>query len=447
MHPLAVEYNTALAGTVVETFLSSLGKRLCFPRGIVAQAQEAALKKPRFNATAGLARSKNEAFMLPALRQRLPGLPPAAAVDYAPTGGDRDLRLMWRALQQRKNPSLAAVSATLPLVTAGITHALTLAADLFVDEGDNMILPEPAWDNYELVLAGKRGAAIARFPFFDDRSRFNSAALDRLLAAVQPGGKAALILNFPHNPTGYALSREEAAALADLLRTHARRGVSVMALVDDAYYGLCYRDDLEKESLFARLSDLHEKILAVKLDGATKEDFAWGFRVGFLTLGFRGLADTHRPALENKLLAAVRVSVSSASRPAQSLLLELLKNDDYNREKEAAFTVLQRRYQTTARIISAAASPHLVPLPFNSGYFLTFRTHGVDAYALREYLLHKNNTGVIALAPDLLRVTYAAVDEEDLPELFRLIYAAAETLCNSPQSHGDTQRSTEKEKK
>ena len=36
------------------------------------------------------------------------------------------------------------------------------------------------------------------------------------------------------------------------------------------------------------LVDLHPNVLGIKLDGATKEDYVWGFRVGFITFGFKG---------------------------------------------------------------------------------------------------------------------------------------------------------------
>ena len=62
----------------------------------------------------------------------------------------------------------------------------------------------------------------------------------------------------------------------------AEAGCNVVAIADDAYFGLFYEDSL-KESLFGKLANLHPRILAIKLDGATKEEFVWGFRTGFIT--------------------------------------------------------------------------------------------------------------------------------------------------------------------
>jgi aspartate/methionine/tyrosine aminotransferase len=433
MHPLATELNQALSGTIPGTFLSRQAQRLYFPKGIVAQAQEAGRLKARYDATAGVAREQNRPFLLPSLQACFPRLSPAEAVDYAPTGGDPALRAVWRRQQIEKNPGLAGAVFSLPLVTAGVTHSLTLAADLFIDEGDIVLCPDPAWDNYELVLKEKRGADFIQFPFFDEQNRFNSRELGQRLAARAPGSKTALLLNFPNNPTGYALTVTESATLTAELYAAADSGRRLLVICDDAYFGLFFEKDVCRESLFSHLAGLHPNLMAVKLDGATKEDFAWGFRIGFITLAARGLSEAHYAALENKLIALVRVSVSSASRPAQSLLVRLMENNAYRREKAGAFAKLERRYRKMKEIVEGARSNALTPLPFNAGYFLTFRTKGVDARVLRERLLAEKRAGVIALGPDLLRVSWASVDEADLPELFRLIFETADDLTAQTQ--------------
>jgi len=73
----------------------------------------------------------------------------------------------------------------------------------------------------------------------------------------------------------------------------AEAGCNIVAITDDAYFGLFYEDSL-KESLFGKLANLHPRILAVKLDGATKEEFVWGFRTGFITLPTETAMRTHR---------------------------------------------------------------------------------------------------------------------------------------------------------
>src|SRR5512136_1814060 len=147
MHPLAADLNRRISGTIIEAMLSQQGQNLYFPAGIVAQAQEAARYRPRFNATAGVAMERNQPFLMPSLRAFINDLSPDECVGYAPTGGDADLRAAWRREIIEKNPDLAGGPFTLPLVTSGVSHALSLAAGLFVDPGDRVVFPDPAWEN------------------------------------------------------------------------------------------------------------------------------------------------------------------------------------------------------------------------------------------------------------------------------------------------------------
>jgi hypothetical protein len=63
-------------------------------------------------------------------------------------------------------------------------------------------------------------------------------------------------------------------------------------------------------------------------------------------------------------------------------------------------------------------------MPFNSGYFMSFRC-GVDAEALRKKLLADHGIGTIALGPGILRVAFAALEEEQIPEIYGIIYETA----------------------
>ena len=85
-----------------------------------------------------------------------------------------------------------------------------------------------------------------------------------------------------------------------------------MVVTDDAYFGLFYEDSM-KESLFGKLANMHPRVLAIKLDGATKEEFVWGFRTGFITF-----ADGHDyenaqviAALEKKTMGIIRARITS----------------------------------------------------------------------------------------------------------------------------------------
>ncbi len=135
------------------------------------------------------------------------------------------------------------------------------------------------------------------------------------------------------------------------------------------------------------MCSLHENVLAAKVDGSTKEDLTWGFRTGFITLGAKGLTAEHYDALTRKLMGAVRSTVSNSSILAQSLIIHAMESPDRESEKEAAASLLRQRYEKVKEILSKKKSTAIEPLPFNSGYFMSFRLNKGNAEDLRKALL------------------------------------------------------------
>lgn len=423
------EANAALAGTVAERLLSRYGKRAYFPKGIVAQSAEAGRKAKRFNATAGMAFTEGQPIALPSIRSAAPELSSADLVGYSTTAGEPKLRELWKAQMIEKNPGLAGVPTSLPLVTSGLTHGLSIVGDLFLDPGDVVVIPDMAWENYRLMFEDRREARFAPFPFFTRSGGFNAAGLRETLVREEPRGKAVVLLNFPNNPTGYSPTRDEAQAIVHVLGDMADRGLTILAIVDDAYFGLFFEEETCKESLFTYLAALHENLLAVKIDGSTKEDMVWGFRVGMVTYAAKGLEARHYAALENKTMGAIRATISMASRPAQAMLIRAMQKPTYRDEKAAAVRLVEEKYRRVKQVMSARpAPPALEPLPFNSGYFMCFRLKRGTAEQLRQKLLDEESIGTIAMDERLLRIAFSAVDPDQIEELFATVYRVSQTL-------------------
>ena len=425
MNHLAIELNNTLRGSVVVRLLSDFGKRFYFPRGIASQAAEARDLAKTYNATIGMACRDGGPMMPAAMEELLSSLSRNEAVEYAPNGGDPALREVWQRELLRKNPSLENTGMSNPMVVAGLTNGIAQVADLFINPGDRVIVPDLYWGNYRLIFLERHGAELTTYPFFDGDLGFNTAGLAECLRGTE---KATVILNFPNNPTGYSPTREEAIAIRDILVEAAEAGTSLLVLCDDAYFGLFYEKEIFPHSPFSLLADAHSNILAVKVDGPTKEDFAWGFRIGFVTFGAQGLRADQYNALELKLLGAIRSSISNCSRPAQSLLLQAMGNPEYSTQKQTLLDELERRYRLVKGIVqSMPDQSRLTPMPFNSGYFLSFFFPG-KAEALRQTLLRDRGIGTIAIGEDYLRVAYASVDHEVIRPLFEEIFAAAQDL-------------------
>jgi aspartate/methionine/tyrosine aminotransferase len=420
LHPLASALNAQLetAGSPVLSMLSKKGHRAYFPsRGILGQSAEA--KEASINATIGTAFEEDGSPLCLECLEETVKLPSTAFL-YASSFGLPGLRDMWQKMLFAKNPSLAGKPISLPVVTHALTHGLSIAGSLFVNEGDAIVLPDLFWDNYELVFEEAYGAKLTTFPMFTD-TRFNVASMEALLMA--PGEKKIVLLNFPNNPTGYTATEADAAAICAALQHAAESGKKLVVLLDDAYFGLVYEPGVNQESLFTRLADMHENLLAVKLDGPTKEDYVWGFRTGFITFGFKGATPAQYKALESKAAGIVRGSISSASSISQHLLLKAYSSPDYAKQKQAKFDILKRRYQRMKEIFAAhpeyAAS--FQPMPFNSGYFMCVKPIGVDPEALRKQLLATRRVGVIVLS-GLIRLAFSAVPCDKLETLFNSLH-------------------------
>ncbi len=426
MNPLAEELNGVLAGTVAERLLSDMGRRMYFPRGIITQGAEASEHAYRFNATIGMAYEHGQPMMLDALRKELPGLTPTEAVAYASTTGIPALRKVWKEALYKKNPSLDKKNISLPVVVPGLTAAVSYICDLFVEPGDTVIVPDLHWPNYRLIIEERKMAAGITYPLFSGDGYNVEALLDGVRQAGQRRGKAIIILNFPNNPTGYSLTLEEADRITAGLLAIAREGTDILAITDDAYFGLQYEDNLLCESMFARLANLHPNILAVKADGPTKEDYVWGFRMGFVTFGGCDLRDEQYEALTKKLAGIIRSSVSSSCSLSQNLLLKALTYEGYEAQKTAYRAILEGRYKAMKRKLAGMALPKgLKPLPFNSGYFMSFSCEGFSAEALRKKLLYEMGIGTVSLLDRYLRVAFSSVEEEDVGELCEAIARAA----------------------
>lgn len=427
MNKLAEELNSALDGSSAGFLLSSMGRRLFFPRGIVAQAAEAK-KTAKINATLGIAFHDGKPLMLPSLAKLLPALGPEEAVIYAPTAGVEPFRKAWKEAILRKNPALKDGDFTLPVVTPGITAGITYIAELFLDEGQTMLMGDPSWENYSLIFAERRGAVVKEIPLFAGTG-LNLAAFDRALKEEAKAGSIRLILNFPNNPSGYTPYTAEINALVMMIQEIADSGVNILLICDDAYFGLFYENDIEKESIFSRFATLHERVLAVKIDGPTKEDYVWGLRTAFISFGTKGLSLAAQEALEKKLMGAIRSSVSCSNTPAQNLALKAWGDPAIAPDKEAFFKLLLRRYQAVKRFLKENPIPKgLETLPFNSGYFMSFRCKNHNAEDHRQLLL-KKGIGTIALGTEYLRVTFAAIEEEDIDSVYRAIFDAALELA------------------
>lgn len=391
--------------------LSPLGRRVAFPRGIPFQAGQA--KATRLKATVGqVTDGAGAPLPLPTLAAGAAPLDPKMCFLYSPQPGHPAVRQKWL-LRQLALAGRRDANCTLPMATHGLTHGLSLVADMFADPDTTVILPAPSWENYQLLFTMRAGAKVVTYPFFRDQ-RFN---LEGLIDAIQGAtGPAIVVLNFPANPTGYSPTPDEAdrivAALAD------QQGPLVV-VVDDAYQNVVHEPGLLDHSLFWRLLDASdpERLFPVKIDGATKEMLFFASRIGFLTTAAGGELED---AFASKWDCLVRGSVGGPPGPSQAMLLGGLADPIATAAQfQATRELLTARYHALREALGELDSDRIRPFPFNSAYFAVIGLDpAIPADEVRKRLIEERSVGLIAI-PEIngLRIAYCSTRKDDLREI------------------------------
>ena len=420
MNEIAKEMNNILKkkSPTIFSLLSDFGKEIYMPKGIISQSEEAKLHAYECNATIGIAKENGEPMYLTAVNKFFNYLTPSEIFPYATPFGLSELRKLWKEKIIREN-KLEDRNISLPIVTHALTNGLMLVGDLFISAGDDIYIPDKLWGNYKLIYQVRYKANIVHYNFFDDSLKgFNLDALKEALNNCNKE-KIVLLFNFPNNPTGYTPREEEADAITEIVLDLANRGKKILVVADDAYFGLSFENNLLEGSIFSKFAGAHPNIVAVKLDGFTKELFVWGFRIGFLTFADYAQNKNVYEIMEKKTAASIRCSVSNCSHPAQSICLKLLSEGKFKKEKEEKFQKLKARAEKVKEIVYNEKFKKLWDVyTFNSGYFMCLRLKGVDSNKVREHALKEYGVGTIAIGKSDLRIAFSSVKIDDIEKLF-----------------------------
>ena len=156
------------------------------------------------------------------------------------------------------------------IVGAGASEAILFALNSCLDNGDEIIIPEPFYANYNgfAINAGVRVVPI----FSDIESGFALPPMADFEKAITPRTKAILICN-PNNPTGYLYSKEELETLRDIVLKH-----DLFLITDEVYREFCYDGNTQYSAMY--LKGIEQNVIMI--DSVSKRYSACGFRIGCL---------------------------------------------------------------------------------------------------------------------------------------------------------------------
>ena len=157
------------------------------------------------------------------------------------------------------------------LVTVGVSEAIDLAIRALCSPGDEVLYHEPCFVSYAPTIRLAHAVPVCVETRVEDEFRLTVAALE---AKVTPKTKA-ILLNFPCNPTGATLGREE---MLEICRFAARHDLIVLA--DEVYSELNYEvGDNSCLTSFASFPEYHDRV--VLLNGFSKSWAMTGYRLGY----------------------------------------------------------------------------------------------------------------------------------------------------------------------
>ncbi len=155
------------------------------------------------------------------------------------------------------------------IVTVGGSEAIDLAVRALVDNGDEVLIPQPSFVCYAPIVKLANGVAVPIETKVEDGFKLTPEALK---AHITPKTKA-LVLPYPNNPTGAVMRRTDLEAIAEVLRD-----TNIMIISDEIYSELTYGS--EPHISIAQIDGMQER--TVVINGFSKAFSMTGWRLGFV---------------------------------------------------------------------------------------------------------------------------------------------------------------------
>ena len=187
------------------------------------------------------------------------------------------------------------------LITTGGSEALLIAMLCILDEGSEILVPEPFYPNYHtfIRMAGGKIRPIHTTP--EDGYRY--ATREQIEPQINEYTRAILITN-PGNPTGTVLTQQELRLVADIAKEH-----GLYLICDEVYREFVY--DGEKLTSVASFRDIDENLILI--DSVSKRFSACGARIGALLSRNRALMENAMKYAQARLSVATLDQVGAAA--------------------------------------------------------------------------------------------------------------------------------------
>ena len=217
------------------------------------------------------------------------------------------------------------------IVTTGASEALAFTLNSICDAGDEIIIPEPFYANYNGFAAAASVNVVPVVSLFDDQ--FKLPALSKIEAKISAKTRAILLCN-PSNPTGYLYTKEEITALGQLALKY-----DLFFIVDEVYREFIHDDNMQHYSVL-QLEGLEQH--AIMIDSVSKRYSMCGARVGAMVSRNKDLLATALKFAHLRLSPATyALMASEAALNAPASYLENIVKE-YTARKETLIKAFEQ---------------------------------------------------------------------------------------------------------
>ena len=216
------------------------------------------------------------------------------------------------------------------LITTGGSEALQIVLNAILDEGDEILIPEPYYPNYNtmVTLTGGVIKPITTTPeegyHYADRAKVEACITDKTRA---------IMCTNPGNPTGVVLTPEEQRLMVDIAKEH-----GLFIIGDEAYREFVYGG--EPLQSFGEYTDAAENVIV--LDTVSKRFSACGARVGCIISRNKELMSQCMKMCQSRLCVATLDQVGSAALYSVGPEYFAAVRDEYKKRRDTCVSKLEK---------------------------------------------------------------------------------------------------------
>lgn len=302
-------------------------------------------------------------------------------------------------------------------ITIGGMNAVTMAMQSILDEGDEVVMPTPAWPNARQMIEIVGGVNVS-VPFDFSPDGDISLNLDKLFAKVTDRTRA-IFINSPSNPTGWRMPLEDMQRLKEFCR---ERGLWIVA--DEVYNHFVY-DDEGPAASFLQICGPNDRLLVTNT--FSKNWCMTGWRAGWVVF----------PKGMDQLFARLcQYNTTGVASFIQRACIVALEDGDEFIDQQ----VERCRASRDILVEGLSALDNVTVFSPQGTFYLFFKVHGLDESSLEtaKRILREAKVGVApgsAFGPegeDYLRICFAIAPELAKEALDRLTPFLA-GLADAPQ--------------